>query len=337
MRTFLNKGMALLMSAALLSTACSDDDDQNTTTPTGPESLTTTLADDARFTILVDALQRTGLDATLDGNGTYTVFAPTNDAFAAALNELQLADLDALESTLGTDGLRNVLLYHVLGSEVAAADVSTGYISTSATNDDGDPLSAHIEAGAAVFLNGTAEVVETDINASNGIAHVINGVMLPLSITELVALNMNYSNLVTALGVADGDLDSVLAAPGTNYTVFAPDNDAFAAVIAATPGVNDLNDLVNALGTDGLATVLLYHVTNGIVLAADLPNLSSNTVTTLAADGNGGFFTFDLDLGANDVQIIDGSADTDDATVVETDIIATNGAIHLIDAVILPE
>lgn len=337
MRTLLHKGFILLLGGLFLTTACSDDDDQNTTTNPGPSSLTTTLAADARFSILVDALERTGLDATLDANGSYTVFAPTDDAFIRALNDLELNDLDELENTLGNDGLRNVLLYHVLGAEVAAADVSTGYISTSATNADGDPLSAYIETGSIVVLNGNSQVIETDLMASNGIAHVVSEVLLPLSITNLIAVNSNYSSLVTALGAADGNLDSVLADNANNYTVFAPDNDAFAAVIAATPGVNDLNDLVAALGTDGLATVLLYHVTGGIILSADLPGLSSNTVTTLAPDGNGGNFTFDLDLGANEVQIIDSSPDTDNATITEVDIVGSNGAIHLINAVLLPE
>lgn len=335
MRTLFSKGFVVLFSALFLITSCSDDDDQNTTTTDpGPASLTATLAADARFTILVDALQRTGLDATLDASGTYTVFAPTNTAFAAALDELELDDLDALEAALGMDALRNVLLYHVLGAKVMAADVSTGYVSTLATNDDDDALSAYIEVAGMVKLNGVSEVEETDIMASNGVAHVIKAVILPMSITDLIAVNSNYSSLVTALTVADGSLDSVLSVGG-DFTVFAPDNGAFDDVVAATPNVNDLNELVAALGTDGLATVLLYHVTNGVILAGDLPNLSSNTVSTLAVDAGGTSLTWDLNLGT-EVSITDGSMATDDAVVTEVDIVATNGAIHFIDAVLLP-
>lgn len=337
MRTILPKGIAVLLSALFLTTACSDDDDQNnTSTNPSPSSLTATLADDARFSTLVDALERTGLDENLDGNGTYTVFAPTNDAFAGALTDLQLQDLDELENALGTDGLRNVLLYHVLGSKVVAADVSTGYLATAGTNEDGDPLSAYISVGMDVMLNGSAKVEETDIMASNGVAHVINAVILPLSVAELASVNPNYSTLVTALGAADGSLDSVLTAPGA-YTVFAPDNDAFVDLINALPDVNDLNELVAALGTDGLANVLLYHVAGGIILSTDIPNLSSNTVPSLAGDGNGGFFSFDLDIGASEIKIIDGSTTTDPATIEAADIIGTNGVIHGISAVILPE
>lgn len=336
MNVLFRKAAFLMMGAALVLSSCSEDDDQTTNPTSGPQSLTSTLAADARFTVLVDALQRTGLDANLDANGTYTVFAPTDAAFGNALNALGFADLDALEAGLSTAGLRNVLLYHVLGAKVMAADVATGYVSSAASNEDGDALSIFIEAGSEVSLNGTATVRETDIEASNGVAHVIDAVILPLSIYDLIRVNSNYSSLDAALQVADGDLDATLSGDGA-FTLFAPDNTAFQAVIDATPGVNSLTDLVNALGTDGLATVLLYHVTSGIVLAADLPNLSSNTINSLASDGMGGNFTFDLDLGMNEVKIIDNNSDTDPAVVVETDIVGTNGAIHFINAVILPE
>lgn len=337
MNFLFRKAALLMMGAALVLSSCSEDDDQ-TTNPTepGPQSLTATLSADARFSVLVDALQRTGLDANLDAGGSYTVFAPTDAAFTDALNALGYADLDALEAGLTTAGLRNVLLYHVLGAEVRAADVSTGYVSSAATNEDGDALSFYIEAGAEVILNGGATVRETDIEASNGVAHVIDAFILPLSIYELLSLNDNYSSLDAALQAADGDLDATLSGAGA-FTLFAPDNAAFQAVIDATPGVSNLTDLVNALGTDGLANVLLYHVTSGIILSEDLPNLSSNTVTTLASDGMGGNFTFDLDLGANETLIIDNNSDTDDAVIVATDVVGTNGAIHFINAVILPE
>jgi len=335
MRSILKKS-ALLLAGALILSSCSEDDDQTTNPVAGPQSLTTIIADDARFTVLVDALERTGLDATLDGAGTFTVFAPTDMAFTNALTALGYADLDALEAGLGTDGLKNVLLYHVLGAKVPSADVSTGYVSTAAMNADGDALSLYISTMNGVQINGSATVRETDINASNGVAHVIDAVILPLSMYELISVNPEYSSLDAALMVADGSLDSVLTNMG-DFTLFAPDNAAFQAVIDATPGVNDLNDLVNALGTDGLATVLLYHVTNGIILSADLPNLSSNTVNTLATDAGGSSFTFDLDIGTESIRILDGNSDTDPSTIVEVDVVGTNGALHFINAVILPQ
>lgn len=313
-------------------TSCSDDDDNDQNPEPGPKSLTATIADDNRFTTLVDALQRTGLDQTLDEAGTYTVFAPTNDAFGNALTALGYNSLDELETALTTAGLRNVLLYHVLGAEVMAADVSTGYASTAATNGDGDALSLFINTSAGVVINDAATVRETDITATNGVAHVIDAVILPLSVAGLASVNPNYSSLVAALGAADGGLDAILAGDAAQYTVFAPNNAAFDAVIAATPGVNDLNGLVAALGTDVLATVLLYHVVDGTVLAGDL---SAGPVPTLASDGMGGNLSITVNIGA-DVTITDGNSDSPDATVTATDFVGTNGAVHAINGVLLP-
>ena len=313
-------------------TSCSDDDEVQPA-PTGPKTLTATIAADARFTILVDALTRTGLDATLDAAGTYTVFAPTNEAFGILLADLQLADLDALEAALTTSGLANVLLYHVLGTEAKAADVSTGYYSTASANSAGNGLSLYASVGTSVVLNDVATVTETDINASNGVAHVINRVILPLSVHGLVALNSEYSSLGTALSLADGNLDEVLAGDAGRYTVFAPNNAAFDTIVSLL-SFNDLADLVAAIGTDGLANVLLYHVISGDVLAGDL---STGAVTTLATTSMGANLDFIVNVSATGVSIIDNNTATSDATVTGTNVIGTNGALHFVNAVLLPE
>jgi transforming growth factor-beta-induced protein len=331
MRKLLFSSLLLAFSSMFILTSCSDDDEETQVAAT-PKTLTTTIAADARFTILVDALTRTGLDATLDAAGTYTVFAPTNDAFVTLLGQLQLADLDALEAALTTAGLRNVLLYHVLGTEARAADVSTGYYSTASANSEGNNLSLYATVGASVMLNGVATVTETDITASNGVAHVIDAVILPLSVYGLVAINSEYSSLGTALSLADGDLDDVLAGDAGRYTVFAPNNAAFDAAVSLL-GFTDLAGLVAALGTDGLANVLLYHVVSGDVLAG---GLSTGAVPTLATS-MGANLDFIVNVSANGVSIIDNNMATNDANVTGTDIIGTNGALHFIDAILLPE
>lgn len=332
MKRILSKGFALLLSSMFILTACSDDDDDTQTTTPQAKTLAATVAGDARFTVLLDALQRTGLDATLDAAGTYTVFAPNDAAFTTLLADLNLADLDALESALTTAGLRNVLLYHVLGVKVMAAEVTAGYVSTLATNGEGNNLSAYITTEGMVMLNGGSTVVATDISASNGVAHEISRVILPLSIYDLVAINADYSSLTAALGLADGDLDDVLSG-SDNFTLFAPNNAAFQEIIDITPGVNTLAELVNALGTDGLAGVLLYHVVNGSVLAG---GLSTGAVPSLSPDGMGGTLDFIVNVGA-EVTIIDNNTLTADATVTKTDMIGTNGALHFINKVLLPQ
>jgi transforming growth factor-beta-induced protein len=322
---FLGLGVALFSS-------CGDDEDDTPAPPTTP-NLAEVVSGDDRFTILLDALQRTGLDATLAGEGEFTVFTPTDSAFADLLAELGLADLDAVENALGNDGLKNVLLYHVLGAEVRASDVSTGYVTTLGENGNGNGLSAHIVVDGNVVINEKATVTQTDIDASNGVAHVIDKVILPLNVFDLVDVNPNLTALRSALVLADGDLDGVLSG-STNFTVFAPANAAFDTVIANTPNVNDLGELVAALGTDVLSTVLLYHVVPGEVREGDL---SIGSVTTAAPNGMGGNLAFNVNINGSDVSISDLSPDTNDASVTETDITGTNGVVHTISSVLLPQ
>jgi transforming growth factor-beta-induced protein len=333
MRKLLFNSLLLAFSSVFILTSCSDDDDDTTPAVVSPKTLTATIAADARFSILVDALSRTGLDATFDAPGTYTVFAPTDDAFTTLLSELQLADLDALEASLTTAGLRTVLLYHVLTTEAKANDVVTGYYSTASDNSVGNSLSLYAKADNGVRLNDVADVTESNITASNGVAHVVTGVLLPLSVHGLVAVSSDYSSFEASLSLADGNLNDLLAGDAGRYTVFAPSNSAFDDIVAATPGVNNLLELISSLGTDGLANVLLYHVVSGDLLAGDL---NTGAVPTLATS-MGANLDFIVNVSANGVSIIDNNVATNDANVTGTDLIGTNGVLHFLDAVMLPE
>lgn len=327
MKKFLLKLPILLLTPMLvLTTACDDDDDSNTT-PSTPKTIAATVADDSRFTILEEALDRAGLINVLaDANANFTVFAPNDAAFQDLLTNAGYADLDALENALTTAGLRNVLLYHVLGAKVTSDMVTTGYATTQATNADGDMLSLYTSTASGVSLNGGVMVKSADIMASNGVIHEIEGVITPLNIVQLIALNTStYSSLTTALGVADGNLVDVLSDTSATYTVFAPDDAAFSALLQATNSA-DLNELVTNLGgTDDLANVLLYHVTPGNVRAEDL---SSGQVPTAFPMNS-----IIVNVGA-EVTITDGQMGT--STVKETNIQGTNGVVHRISAVLVP-
>lgn len=308
-------------------TSCEDDNDDDDNNPPAQQTIADIAINTPRFSILVDALTRTSLVSVLDDeNASLTVFAPNNDAFTDALMALGLADLDALEAALGTDGLRNVLLYHVLGAEVKAAAVTTGYAATEATNEDSDKLSIYLNTDMGVMINGVSNVIAADIDASNGVIHEIDAVILPLSITGLLAINSDFSSLVTALTVADGNLDSVLNDPATGpVTVFAPNDDAFAQLLSDLM-LNDLNELVAAIGGTGpLADILLYHVVAGNTTSDEVMD---GPLTTL----QGGMITVST---ANGVQITDGAGNTTD--VISTDIQGINGVVHVLDYVLLPQ
>jgi transforming growth factor-beta-induced protein len=256
------------------------------------------------FSTLVTALQAAGLVETLQGDGPFTVFAPTNDAFAALPAE-------ALDSLLADpEALTNVLLYHVVPAKAMAADVvNLPYADTAL----GQPVLFKMD-GDQVMVNDAA-VTTADLEASNGVIHVIDKVLLPptMDIVDTAVADGRFTTLVTAVEATG--LTDALKAEGP-LTVFAPTDEAFAKLPAGT---------VDALVEDlpALTNILLYHVVDGRVLAADVAKLASATT-----------------LNGQDVTVTvaeDGTVKINDATVVITDILTTNGVIHVIDTVLLPQ
>jgi uncharacterized surface protein with fasciclin (FAS1) repeats len=261
---------------------------------------------DGRFTTLATALTEAGLVETLQGEGPFTVFAPTDDAFAA----LPKGTLEALLAD--PEQLSAVLRYHVVAGEVPAAEVVN---LTEAETVQGEPVAIRTDMGN-VYLNDEAQVILPDVAASNGIIHVIDSVLLPPSfqaqtIVDVAVADGRFTTLATAL--TEAGLVETLQGQGP-FTVFAPTDEAFATLPEGT---------LEALLADReqLSAVLLYHVVAGEVLAADVVQLSE----AQTAQGE-------------PVQIrVEGSrVFINDAEVIITDIQASNGVIHVIDSVILP-
>ncbi|MGY6562014.1 MAG: fasciclin domain-containing protein [Luteibaculaceae bacterium] len=328
MQTMIRKfGFALAFGGMLVfSSSCSNDDDDDLP-PAGPPAPTATIAELATATadlsILVEALTRTDLvGAVSDPNANLTVFAPTNEAFGNLLSDLGLADLDALEAALTTNGLRNVLLYHVLGIRATANQVQTGYFSTLATNSAEFNLSLFASAGSGVTVNGVSNVTTADILAVNGVVHIVDAVITPLNIVELASLNPDFSLLVAAL-VASANNPIDILSGDDNFTVFAPNNAGFAQLLQDLQ-LSSLEAVVGAIGTDGLFEVLAYHLVAGNVRASDVTpgNVATVQGETFSVAVNGG------------VVITDQRNRT--ANVIATDVTATNGTIHVINNVILP-
>ena len=258
---------------------------------------------DGRFTTLVAALKAANLDKTLAGTGPFTVFAPTDAAFA----KLPAGTVDALLKDI--PALTKILLYHVVAGRVAAADVVKV---TSAATVNGLPVMVKV-SGSKVMIN-EATVQITDIAASNGLIHVVDTVLLPPSgdIVDVAVANGGFKTLAAALQAAG--LVATLKGPGP-FTVFAPTDAAFAKLPAGT-----LDALLKDIPR--LTAILTYHVVSGRVYAADVVKLSS------AATVQGSSISIAVSMGAVK---LNGSS-----TVVATDILTTNGVIHVIDTVILP-
>jgi len=291
--------------------ACDNDDDMVDPLPE-PMNIAEIAAADDNLSTLVGALQRVDLVAVLEGDGPFTVFAPTNQAFE---------DLGVDLNTLSDEALEEILLYHVLGGQVASGDLAEGqtYATTAAQTGPGDTqLSVLIEkaSNGTVTVNGLATVTGADISATNGVIHVVDQVLLPLSVVGHASANSEFSTLVSALGDAEGDLVGVLSGDGP-FTVFAPLNSAFEA-IAST---------VASLDNSQLASVLTYHVLSGNILQKDITD--GLAPTTVQGE------TFTLNINGSDVTITDANGGV--ANVVLTNVQGTNGVIHVLDAVIIPE
>lgn len=317
---------AIFLAGTLVFSSCSKDEEVTPDpTPTAMKTIAEIATDNGNFTILLDALTRTDLAETMaDPSQTLTVFAPSDDAFVDLLAELGLANLDEVEAALGTEGLKNVLLYHVLGAEVTSDMVSTGYVSTLGTNASMDALSIYTNTSSGVMINNRAMVSTADVMASNGVIHIIDKVILPLSIYDLLSINDDYATLTAALGIADGDLDALLSdATSGPFTLLAPNETAFADLLAEL-NIPDVTALVAALGTDGLSSVLTYHVVAGNYNSDELPS-------GLVATVNGDNISINL---TSDVVITDTQDRTSEVTSV--DIQGTNGVVHAINTVILP-
>ncbi len=306
-------------------TSCNDDDDNGgTTPPTGPtQNIVEIAVANPQYSILVGALTATGLDSTLAGPGPFTVFAPDNDAFnsffddagiPAGTNEERLA---AAATALGAEAIEDLLLYHVLGAQVLASEVpENAYVTTASTaSPNDDQLSLRVQSGTAgVTLNNSVSVEAADIVATNGVIHGINEV---LALPDVVAHALNnpeaFSELVGALGAAD--LVTTLQGDGP-FTVLAPNNAAF----------EDISEVVAGLTVEQLTTVLTYHVAG---INAQSGDLEAGPVPSL----NGQAFTVSIENGQ--VSIIDTNGDA--ALVILTDVQGTNGVVHVINSVILPQ
>ena len=342
---------AVAAGLTLVAAACGDSDDDEAepaeTTEAVAPAAEGTVVDVAvaagDFGTLVAAVEAAGLVETLSGEGPFTVFAPTDDAFAALPEGL----VDALLED--TDTLSQILTYHVVAGEVLAADV-VGLSEAESVN--GDTIDITVSDDSGVMVDG-ANVVTTDIAASNGVIHVIDAVILPEGIvlpdhggddmeemdesmdeemtddTEapaeeeaapesevgtLVEVAQEAGSFETLLAAADAaGLVETLSGPGP-FTIFAPTDEAFAALPEGT---------VEGLLEDptALTGVLTLHAVAGAVPEADVVGLTE--VTTL----NGEVLPVTVD---GDTVMIG------TATVIQTDVEASNGVIHVIDSVLLP-
>lgn len=350
--------IALIAVFALIVAACSSDDTEDTTTTSAPaeeEMVDTTVLDLAveagQFSTLIAAIDAAGLGETLEGEGPFTVLAPTDAAFEAAFEALGIT---AEELLADTETLTQILLYHVLGAEADSTAVAALDGSAVATVQ-GEEILVSVQEGT-IFINETSEVVSADLAADNGIVHVINQVILPPTIAQALGVAApeettttvpeettttteapaeptiaeivvelasgdpaEFTTLLAAVQAADPAVLEALSDPAQELTVFAPTDEAFAAIP---------EDVLAGILADQelLTNILLYHVAPGVFLAEDVVAAAPIPELPTLLEGS-----------TLSVEVVDGSVVINEsATVIQADVLASNGVIHVIDAVLQP-
>ena len=294
---------------AFLSFAVSCDSDDDNPKPVD-NTITGIAVKNSNLKILVQALTRAELAATLQGTGPFTVFTPTDAAFTAFLKTTPYATINDVPK----DVLTQILLNHVVSGTAKSTDLQTGYIKTLAKGGASttNTLSMYVDLTSGVKLNGIAKVTTADVMASNGIIHVVDAVIgLPTIVTHATA-NPNFSTLATLLTTQN--LISTLSSSATPspFTVFAPLNSAFDTATTS---------LYGGLTSTQKTAVLTYHVIGGAnVLSTGIP-ASSPTLETGILRFSGATITDEQARVTN---------------IVLTDVQCSNGIIHAVNKVLLP-
>ncbi|MCW5769687.1 MAG: fasciclin domain-containing protein [Phycisphaeraceae bacterium] len=276
-------------------------------TELAPADIVTTAVGAGSFKTLAAALTAAGLVETLQGPGPFTVFAPTDEAFA----KLPAGTVENLLKPENKALLTAILTYHVVPGNVMAKDVVK---LSNATTVNGQRIDIRTKDGKVMIDN--ASVTKTDIACTNGVIHVIDSVILPADkdIVDTAVNAGSFATLVTAVKAAG--LVDTLKGPGP-FTVFAPTDEAFGKLPKET-----IASLLLPQNKEKLVSILTYHVIPGRVYADQV--VKSPSATTV----QGGKVSFKVD---------GGKAMINDASIVATDIETSNGVIHVIDTVIMPK
>ena len=286
--------------------------------PAAPGGSIVDVAQQQGFSALLAAARKAEVATALaDTSSRLTVFAPTDAAFNQLAVQLGFADANAMVAALPASALRSILVYHVLPAQKNAADLAAeGANQDSLYRFEDQPAALALERTDGIRIRDaartTASVTTADVAAGNGVIHVIDKVLIPpgvLNVVQMAQVNPQLNALANA--IASAGLQEALSASGP-FTVFAPTNEAF-------------SQAPSGLSTAQLQTVLQYHVLNADVRAAGIPY--DTAIATLANQ------TFSISRGTPPT-ISDTS--TTPARIVDTDIRASNGVIHVIDKVLIP-
>lgn len=321
------KFLPLFVVLAVVSSCNSDDNDGP---PRAGENIVELAVATPDLSILVEALQRANLTDELEASGSFTVLAPTNAAFNTFLGQNNFTSIQDVPVGI----LTQVLLNHVISDEIDSSTLAflqRNYTTTLASGPtEGTNLSLYFDATDGVTFNGVSSVIDggADIFASNGVIHLVDGVINLPTVVTFIGEDFNFEQLNTALTTATpgSDIAAFLSEDGP-FTVFAPVDEAFDELLNSNPDWSSLSDIDETL----LTAVLQHHVVSGNNRSSGLSE--GLILTTLEGDD----ITISLQVNAPFIASITDGAGNDDVNIGFVDIQASNGVVHLIDQVMLPD
>ena len=320
------KNFLILMVTALVVLSCNLDDGIDTI-PIPDSNLVDLISADANLSSLNAALERADLVTTLQGNGPFTILAPDNSAFNSFLGAAGFASVNDVPVEI----LRQLLLNHVVAGSLDSApliNLQRNYLETLADGPtDGTKLALYFDAVNGITFNGISTVTTADKPASNGIYHIVDGVIGLPTVATFIGVDLNFESFDTSLDLIApvSDLPTSLEESTGPFTIFIPIEHAFDNLLAS----NDDWDFLSDIDEDLLNSVINHHVLNGNIRSTDITG--GQTATTLEGDDIT-FVTLDGNL-----EITDGSGN-EGAIIGVTDIQASNGVIHAVaNNVLIPD
>jgi uncharacterized surface protein with fasciclin (FAS1) repeats len=314
--------LLFLISFLFTAVACSDDD------PVPQNSQLIETANDAGLTTLVASIKAVdGLEDVLQRQAAITVFAPTNEAFAAALAAYGVSDLNQLVAKIGgTSNLEKVLGFHVVPVRAFSTDLAA---SNTLNTLAGQQLTVNKSASGVTVTDAggnVSNVITADVAIANGVVHVIDGVLLPtIDLPNVVEAAQAADLTVLLQAINAAGLGEALLAQEA-MTVFAPTNQAFTSLLDALD-LSSLEELIDALGVEAVTKVLGFHVVPATAFSFNLAE-GAQQVPTLAGE------ELTVTRSGSEVTVTDKAGTT--YKVTAADVAIENGVVHVIDGVLLP-
>ncbi len=314
-----NTKIVILLITIIGVISCTDDDDNgNIIDNTPSNTILDIVINDPNYSSFLTALQQTGVNTTISGSGNFTVFAPTNAAFDTFLNGTAIEDID---NTI----LTQLLLNHIINTEFFATDFTTGYQKNIATEASSNAnIDMYIDTTNGVIINNQSTVIAADIDADNGVLHEVDMVINIPTINTFVTIDPSLNTLESALtDEGNTTFTDLLSDTTVDFTLFAPSNNAFTTFLNGATIADIDNDV--------LVQVLSNHVIPNIVAVSSALNTSYiNTAAVFNGDINAPITMY---LNIDNGIVLNGAS-----SVEQTDIVTSNGVMHIVDTVVpLPD